>query len=179
MDRLKTTLITAFVIAILFTPTASAQPSVAAKVEVVSGNGQMICPTCVGSTFTFFYPMVVKVTDASGNPIAGKTVNWQLVSSIGTLPSFDTVTFTDSNGLSAATLIGPGVQTASIFINFLQSVISATVDGATVNFTETQALTILNGTGVSSYQTTLVTPFWNGADGACRQHRHRSHPGSR
>ena len=140
MDRLKTTLITAFVIAILFTPAASAQAT-AAKVEVVSGNGQMICPTCALKRFTFFYPMVVKVTDANGNPIAGKTVNWQLVSSIGTLPSFDTVTFTDSNGLSAARLFqGRTVARPPRFTPFLQSVISATVDSASVNFTETQAL---------------------------------------
>ncbi|MCX6628565.1 MAG: hypothetical protein NTW28_13140 [Candidatus Solibacter sp.] len=138
MDRLKTTLITAFVLAILFAPTASAQ-AVAAKVEVISGNGQMICPSCSFKRFTYFYPMVVKVTDASGNPIAGKTVNWQLVSSIGTLPAFDTVTFTDSNGLSASRLF-QGVQGGSAQQPFLQSVINAWVDGASVNFTGTQAL---------------------------------------
>ena len=77
MDRLKTTLLTAFVIAILLlTPAASAQP-VAANITVVSGNGQMICPSCgYGHTVAPFYPMVVKVTDASGKPIANKTVNW-------------------------------------------------------------------------------------------------------
>jgi uncharacterized protein (TIGR03437 family) len=112
-------------------------------VEVVSGNGQMICTTCLGKIFTFFYPMVVKVTDATGNPIAGKTVNWQLVSTIGVLPSFDTATFTDSNGLSAARIFQTPIG-GSALIPFLQSVISATVDGVSVNFTETQALATLS-----------------------------------
>jgi uncharacterized protein (TIGR03437 family) len=138
LDRLKATLITAFVIAILFTPTASAQAT-AANVAVISGNGQMICPSCSFKRFTYFYPMVVKVTDASGNPIAGKTVYWQLVTSIGTLPAFDTTTVTDANGLTASRLF-QGVQGGSALIPILQSVISATVDGASAVFTETQAL---------------------------------------
>ena len=70
-------------------PTASAQAT-AARVDVVSGNGQMICPICLGKTFTTFYPMVVRVTDASGNPIAGKTVTWNVMSITGNIiPNFD------------------------------------------------------------------------------------------
>jgi len=139
--------------AILFTPAASAQAT-AATVGVVSGNGQMICATCALKRFTFFYPMVVRVTDANGNPIAGKPVNWQLVSSIGTLPSFDTFTFTNSNGLSAARLFRGAEGNSSA--PFLQSLISATVDGVSVIFTETQALADF---GVSRVVDTLVTPY--------------------
>src|ERR1035441_8026027 len=76
LDRLKTTVITAFVIALLLAPAAFAQAT-AAKVEVVSGNGQLVCPVCAYKNARFFYPMVVKVTDNNGNPIAGKTVNWR------------------------------------------------------------------------------------------------------
>ena len=139
MDRLKITLLTAFVIAILCTPTAFAQP-VAANISVVSGNGQLISTGTGFKSFTFFYPMVVKVTDASGNPIGGKTVNWSLVSSIGTLPAFDTVCTTNSSGICAARLY-QGVQGGTATMPFLQSVINASVDAVSLNFTETQGLT--------------------------------------
>ena len=141
MDRLKTTLLTALVIAILLTPTASAQQ--AAKLEIVSGNGQMTCPNVANNTCNTYYPMVVKVSDSSGNPIAGKAVVWQLlVPGNGYAPTFDTNTLTDSNGLAVSRL----QQTPSQGnFPFTQSVISAGVDGLSVSFTETQAL--LNGSG--------------------------------
>jgi uncharacterized protein (TIGR03437 family) len=141
LDRLKTTLLTAFVIAILFTPTASAQQ--AAKLEVVSGNGQMTCPNVPSNTCNTYYPMVVRVSDSSGNPIAGKAVVWQLlVPGNGYAPTFDTNTLTDSNGLAVSRL----QQTPSQGnFPFTQSVIGAGVDSLSVSFTETQAL--LNGSG--------------------------------
>src|SRR6185369_17226823 len=133
-------LITAFVIAIFFMPAASAQAT-AARVDVVSGNGQLICPQCFGKTFTTFYPMVVRVTDASGNPIAGKTVTWNVVSITGNIiPNFDIQTVTDRNGYSASRLF-QNATGGSSFQPFLQSVINASADGASANFTETVALT--------------------------------------
>ena len=49
--------------------------------------------------------MVVRVTDASGNPIAGKTVIWNVVSITGNIiPNFDIQTVTDSNGYSVSRL---------------------------------------------------------------------------
>ena len=139
MDRLKATLVTAFLISILLTPAASAQAT-AQSVQIISGNGQLICPTCAFKVNTFFYPMVVKVTDVSGNPIAGKTVNWQQVSFNGGQPIFNSTTTTDVNGLSL-NLLSQGFQFGSIGMSFLQSVISATADTASATFTETQALT--------------------------------------
>jgi uncharacterized protein (TIGR03437 family) len=109
-------------------------------VDVISGNGQMICPTCAQKKFTLFYPMVVKVTDANGNPIANKTVNWQLVSGTAA-PSFDMATTTDANGLSISRLFQGSIVGGSGQTPYLQSVINAYVDNASTNFTETVALT--------------------------------------
>ncbi len=155
MDRLKATLLTAFLISILLTPTAFAQAT-AQSVQIISGNGQLICATCgFGKQDTIFYPMVVKVTDVSGNPIAGKTINWQQVSfSGGTAPFFNTTTVTDVNGLSVNNL-SAGAQFASLGTNFLQSVIVATADTASATFTETQSLT-LAGTGAQIAFSTLT-----------------------
>jgi len=121
-------------------PAASAQAT-AARVDVVSGNGQMICPLCLGKTFTTFYPMVVRVTDASGKPIAGKTVTWNVVSITGNiLPNIDVQTLTDSNGYAVSRLF-QNATGGSSFQPFLQSVINASADAASANFTETVALT--------------------------------------
>jgi uncharacterized protein (TIGR03437 family) len=139
LRRFQTTLLTAFVIAILYTPAASAQAT-AARVDVISGNGQMICPACAQKNFTLFYPMVVKVTDANGNPIANKTVNWQLVSGTSA-PSFDTTTTTDANGLSISRLFQGSVIGGNAQTPYVQSVINAYADSASTNFTETVALT--------------------------------------
>ena len=150
MDRITSTLITAFVIALLFVPAASAQATApaasaatAAKVAVVSGSGQLICPNCQYKPNTlFFSPMVVKVTDANGNPIAGKTVNWSLVSSTALLPpSFDITSTTDSSGLAFSRPSQNANQGGSIVQPFLQSVIRASADGASATFTESLALT--------------------------------------
>ena len=157
MDRLRTTLVTAFVIALVFAPAASGQAT-AAKVEVVSGNGQLVCPICpLNPSVLTFHPMVVKVSDANGHPISGKTVNWALVS-VGQspqLPVFNLETTTDNNGLSVNPLFQSSLLTGSFLTPFLQSVISASADDATVSFTETMALADINGS-----QIIQVTPGW-------------------
>jgi uncharacterized protein (TIGR03437 family) len=141
LDRLKTTLLTALVIAILFTPIASAQQ--AAKLEIVSGNGQMTCPNVASNTCSTYYPMVVRVSDSSGNPIAGKAVVWQLtVAGNGYAPTFETNTKTDSNGLAVSRLQQTPTQGN---YSYTQSVISATADNLSVSFTETQALLDVSG----------------------------------
>ena len=163
MDRLKNTVVTAFVIALLFAQAASAQAAsaqaTAAKVEVVSGNGQLICPVCAYKNARFFYPMVVKVTDANGNPIVGKTVNWGLVSSTALLPPlFDAVSTTNSDGLAFSRPSQNAYQTGNILQPFLQSVISASADAASVNFTETLALLDTNS-GTLIYSASLNAPL--------------------
>jgi uncharacterized protein (TIGR03437 family) len=139
LDRLKLTLFSALVIATLGAPAAQAQAT-AANITIVSGNGQMISSGTPHNLFTFFYPMVVRVTDANGNPIPNKTVNWGLISAIGTLPSFSPTTTTDVNGLSISTLGEAAGQVGTPQQPFLQSVIQASADNVSVNFTETIAL---------------------------------------
>jgi uncharacterized protein (TIGR03437 family) len=169
LDRLKSTVISAFVIALLLAPAASAQAiapqaapalATAAKVEVVSGNGQLICTTCLSTTDRFFYPMVVKVSDANGNPIAGKTVTWGLVSSSGGgfPPSFANTSVTNPNGLAFSrpnALLSPSGNAVT---PFLQTVISAMADTASVSFTITQALTDTSSSNAEFIFPQLVAP---------------------
>jgi uncharacterized protein (TIGR03437 family) len=154
--------------ALLLAPAASAQApaaqapaaqATAAKVEVVSGNGQLICISCISTTNTFFYPMVVKVTDANGNPIAGETVTWGLVSSAGGgfPPSFDITSVTNNNGLAFSRPNALAFQNGNAKAPFLQTVINAMADTASVNFTITQALT-LNNSGAELISTSLDAP---------------------
>jgi uncharacterized protein (TIGR03437 family) len=163
LDRLKATLIAAFVIVILFAPAASADVT-AAKVTVVSGNGQMICKRCIGKIFSSFYPMVVKVTDANGNPIQNKTVTWQQVApfSFGGAPSFDDTTTTDSNGLAISRLFPAPVEVFASATQppILQYNILATADTTSVTFTETQALVRQDGLNTAQVIfAILVTDF--------------------
>ena len=139
---------------------AQAAQATAAKVQVVSGNGQLICTLCGAyKSAVFFHPMVVKVTDANGNPIAGKTVNWAVVSYTGGLsPTLDqTSTVTDSNGL---TMARPFQQAwnGTILHPYLQSVFSATADNASASFTETLALTDSNSGSVLITSTLVSSP---------------------
>ena len=168
MDRLKSTVISALAMALLLAPSALAQATAAAappvlaaaaKVTVVSGNGQLICPACAYKRAQFFYPMVVQVTDANGSPIAGKTVNWVVKSFMGgSQPSLDAVSTTNSEGLAFSRISQNALQFGSVLQPFLQSVITATADTALANFTETLALTDSNG-GALLYSAGLDAPL--------------------
>jgi uncharacterized protein (TIGR03437 family) len=137
LDRFKHTVFAALAIAVLGATAASAQT--AANVNVVSGNGQVICATCTTSIFRFFLPLVVRVTDANGQPIINKTVNWNLISSQGPLPFFLSTSTTDGNGI-ATTFLSQTSQAGSLAQPYLQTTITATADAAAATFTETQGL---------------------------------------
>ncbi len=163
MDRIKATTLAALVILILFAPTASAQQVVAANLAIISGNGQLPCPTCSGNRpFRFFYPLVVKVTDASGSPIAGKLVSWQVIfvpSAIGNSSlAVDPTSVTDSAGIAVAN-ISQGNVVGTIQQPILQSTVLATVDNLSATFYVTQALVAVNpGANTNLVQTRLDSP---------------------
>src|SRR5215813_1492504 len=73
------------------------------NISVVSGNGQLICQACPFNIQAGFLPLVVKVTDANGNPVVGTTVSWNVTAGgfNGQLQSSSTTT--DGNGLSQNT----------------------------------------------------------------------------
>ena len=139
MYKLRFT-VPALLIGLLGASLASAQT--AQNITILSGNGQVECPTCFSSLLPFFLPMVLKVTDAGGRPIPNKTVNWVVTSSFGQVASLNLgpTTVTDANGITSNTvnqssLPGSGLQ------GFLQTTVTASADNANVSFTETQALT--------------------------------------
>jgi uncharacterized protein (TIGR03437 family) len=154
LDRLRTSLIAAFAMALICAVPATAQT--AAQLQIIAGNGQITCLGCATQgqiPLQFFFPLVVKALDAQGNPIPNKEVDWSLVSAIGPAASFQIQTFTDGTG-SAVNYIQIPSQPGTIGFPFFQSVLNATADGMTATFTETQALA-LPGTG-SSNTTPLV-----------------------
>jgi uncharacterized protein (TIGR03437 family) len=110
------------------------------NVAVVSGNGQLICQFCFGPQSYSFQPMVVKVTDASGNPVNNASVNWTVTSGgfAGSLAG-DT-SFTDANGLAFMNFFPsfpPGGTAASAFF---QTAIVATAGNSSATFYLTQGL---------------------------------------
>ncbi len=104
--------------------TASALSGSAGRLELVSGDGQ------VGSVGTALAePLVVRVTDALGNPVGGVTVGWS-VSGGGSIDPVSAESGTDGL-VQAERVLGPtaGAQSAQAFVDGL--------DGSPVTFTHT------------------------------------------
>ena len=145
MDRLRFTLFAALIIGLLSVHTAGAQT--ATTISVVSGNGQVSCVSCVSPQRNpRIQPYIVKVTDASGRPVANQEVDWTIFS-LGV--SFDslsqTTTFTDANGLSQNLAFENAIGGISLS-GYYQSQSTATLptNGASVNFFHTQSATDVN-----------------------------------
>jgi adhesin/invasin len=109
LSKSKVFLFTA-ALSVLFIPRA-APAQTAANISVVSGNGQLTCDGCPNTALPFFDPLVVKVTDASGNPVSNAQVSWSVApptiitsgaaAAIGTLVGGATTTTGTATGSSA------------------------------------------------------------------------------
>jgi hypothetical protein len=132
------------------TLTVTAVAGGVSKIIKVAGDGQL---TMLGNGFTV--PLVVKVVDAAGAPIAGKPVTWTEQGGVNFSGSNGN-TVTDSNGLAQVVAIPGG------FFNpgtpFLVYSITATTDIGAAVFT----MTSYPVTGVTNYNPppmiTLIKP---------------------
>jgi uncharacterized protein (TIGR03437 family) len=105
-----------------------------ANLAPISGNGQLICPTCPFGSFAVFEPLVAQATDSSGNPLAGVTVAWSTPDPVVLLYNQTT---TDQNGLTQNTIF-PGLAVAGS--TYQQANITASAGSASAIFTETQSM---------------------------------------
>jgi len=81
------------------------------NLSVVSGNGQLICPSCSYGNFRTFEPMTVVVTDGGGNPVSGTQINWTVQSptSVSVLLNFmQTITAADGTSTNTPRISVPG-----------------------------------------------------------------------
>jgi uncharacterized protein (TIGR03437 family) len=127
------------------TPAASAQTP--ANITIVSGNGQITCPTCSlqgGTIPAFFDGMYVKVTDANGNAVPNAPVTWTVTSGQGALNNSSqtdqTYTSTPQGIATEGYILAPPFGGGSFTNPFVQSSITASIAGGTsVTFYLTQA----------------------------------------
>jgi len=155
LDRLRITSFAAVFIVLFGAHSLAAQT--AANIAVLAGNGQIVCLTCL--PLTVFQPLVVKVTDASGQPIINQTVNWTALQSThpGALPFFFDTTPTDGNGIATNNLSAT-YQIGSVGNPILQYKIQASIGGVSTVFTETQALTTVDDRQTPLVGAVLVAP---------------------
>src|SRR5215467_7547598 len=119
-------------------------------VTIVSGNGQVTCQLCFSSTpKATFDPLVVKVVDAAGNPLANATVTWAITAATGQAGSLSaSTTTTDATGQTSVVYTA-GFNVINLFnVPFQQTTISATAGASSVQFIETQALANQQAPGV-------------------------------
>jgi uncharacterized protein (TIGR03437 family) len=145
----------------------------AANISVVQGSGQMICDGCPMTGLPFFDPLIVKVTDASGNPVQNAQVTWSVTSTTatfsGSLANLTTVTGSASSSSaldcnfynsSAPQRIG---ETCNVFtegsvaspqIGYIVTTIQASIpSGQSVTFTLTQSPNLVTTGSNTSYIT--------------------------
>jgi hypothetical protein len=117
--------------------TATGSTGTAKTITLVSGNSQS---GTVGQALSS--PFVVKVTDASSNPVSGVSVTFAVTAGGGTVTP--ATVSSDSQGLASATLTlgsvaGANTVTAS----------SGTLTGSPITFTATGSVASSSGTGIT------------------------------
>jgi uncharacterized protein (TIGR03437 family) len=132
----------------------------AANVTVISGNGQVTCQDCIPADpnfFRFFQPIVVKVTDAAGNPIPNKTVTWTLITTSVSVPSFAPTTTTDASGITT-NFFSQASTPGSFGASYAQSQVLITADTASATIFETLALSLSTNHDFVLVQARLDSP---------------------
>lgn len=145
---------------------ASAQTP--ANMTVLQGNGQLICTFCVGPTGSFnFQSMVVRVTDANGNPVPNATVNWLVTGGDFSGALRNQTTVTDFNGLTYNNYdAGFNISVGTPAQAFVQTTVVASSGNAAATFTLTQGLqanaALTGGIGFPPITVRAVTSLFNG-----------------
>jgi uncharacterized protein (TIGR03437 family) len=117
---------------------ASAQTS--ANVSVVSGNGQLVCGGCVDPSKLFFEPLIVRVTDANGQPLAFTSVHWAVTSGGFYGQLLGDTSFTDGNGYASINFLATATGFGTPFSVSQTTTIVASVGNSTATFTLTQGI---------------------------------------
>jgi len=116
-------------------PCSASQP-VPAAIAVVSGGGQS---AVIGQAFT--NPLVVRVTDASNDPVSGALVTFSVPTSGASASLSGATATTGSDGTASVTATANGIASSTAYT------VSASVSGvttpATFSLTNTQAVTTL------------------------------------
>ena len=144
LHRLRLIVFAAILLCLFGLQVASAQTP--ANISVVSGNGQIFC-SCplAGGLTTGYYPMVVKVTDASNKPVSGANVSWTVTNGLGNLISDTTVTGADGTTSNTFLPAGAGGGTPTTPPAFFQ--VTATAASQNAIFNLVQAFNASGGSG--------------------------------
>src|SRR5262249_18804466 len=110
-------------VSLMTAATASAQ-----TISILSGDGQVAPQNYAAQT-----PMVAVVKNFQGQPQPGTTVTWTIISGAGNL-LLGNQTVTDANGQATNQFLG---NTVNPGVNFVQTIITASIPTSSVNFTET------------------------------------------
>ena len=148
-------LVSGFVLALFLFPALAAAQSI----SIVSGNGQLVCPSCLPNPQTFS-PMVVQVNASNGSPSANTSVTWT-VTQTG-VPNSSTVNKTNSAGQASFT---PSVN-ANLLGQVIYLQITATAGGSSVQFVANVIVPPLGQTPLISLQLVpQALPALNGTAG--------------
>ncbi len=130
---------------------ATATTVPASAIAAVSGGGQS---ATIGTSFA--NPLMVKVTDSSGNPVSGATVTFTGPTS-GASASFSSAAPTASDGTTSVTATANGIASGSAYQ--VSAAVSGVSTPATFSLTNLQAATTLTviPSGVSLVYGQMVT----------------------
>jgi probable HAF family extracellular repeat protein len=127
------------------TPTGTQGGTTVAHLTVQSGNGQVAC-ICITASLQSFQPISVKATDINGNPVAGATVNWSVLSGQMTVAAPTSVTNSSGIATQGISLLVLN-NFSSTSVPYYVSTVQASSNNASLIFTETESL--ITGQGAS------------------------------